>query len=99
VLVDLQNEALEALRVNEAWVPDDSFTDRFGGGFGLLAEGDPDVDAAARAREFAADLQDAVATAIEHARETGHGSRAVASSASKVFRTWRSDEAERRVRT
>lgn len=96
-LVDLQNEALESLRVDESWLPDDAFTDRFSDGFELLAEAVPDVDAPSRAREFAADLQDAVTTAIEHAREAGQGTRAVASSASKVFRTWRSDEAERRI--
>jgi DivIVA domain-containing protein len=96
-LVDLQNETLECLRTDSAWVPDEGFTDRFSEPFAsLTAEitGEPD-DAAGRA--FAADLFDALSSTIEQTRARGGGEREVASATSKVFRTWRSDEAERRV--
>jgi hypothetical protein len=46
---------------------------------------------------FGADLYDAVSSAIDRVRDAGGGEREVAAAASKVFRTWRSDEAERRV--
>ena len=96
-LVDLQNETLEALRTDETWMPDEGFTDRFEEPFADLGES-VDADAAADAgRAFASDLHDAVTSAIEAERAQGAGSRAVASTASKVFRTWRSDEAERRL--
>jgi DivIVA domain-containing protein len=96
-LVELQNETLEALRTNEDWTPDDDFTDRFVDAFtsitGSIGGGDANEAAAA----FASDLQDSVMSALEDARSSGKGSRAVAAAASKVFRTWRSDEAERRL--
>jgi len=38
-----------------------------------------------------------VSSAIDRVRDAGGGEREVAAAASKVFRTWRSDEAERRV--
>ncbi len=96
-LVDLQNETLEALRTDEAWVPPDDFMNRFDGPFATLPTstgGDGSADAAA----FASDLHDSVLSAIEDTRGSGKGTRAVAAAASKVFRTWRSDEAERRLR-
>lgn len=96
-LVELQNETLEHLRTDEAWMPDEAFTDRFGAAFGELTEAltgtRTDDDGAA----FGADLFDAVSTAIERARADGAGEREVAAAASKIFRMWRSDEAERRV--
>lgn len=48
---------------------------------------------------FLEDLLDAVNAAIERAVSSGAGGRQVASAASKVFRAWRSDEAERRLRS
>lgn len=93
LLVELQNETLEALRGDDTWVPPDGFADRFGAPFVELRQ---DTGQAA-ASAFASDLEDSVTSAIEHARAAGKGSRAVASQASKVFRLWRSDEAERRV--
>lgn len=97
-LVELQNETLEALRTDEEWTPPDDFTDRFeksfvavGSAVGGASDGSNEADA------FASDLQDSVLSAIEDARNSGKGSRAVAAAASKVFRTWRSDEAERRL--
>lgn len=96
-LVDLQNETLDHLRTDADWVPDEEYTDRFGGPFDDLTEAlsgsaQPDVAAA-----FATDLYDAVSSAVERARDGGGGEREIAAAASKVFRTWRSDEAERRV--
>lgn len=96
-LVDLQNEALEHLRTDSAWTPSADFTDRFDEPFAELATGLGSGVPSAEGAAFASDLLDAVTGAIERARESGGGEREVAASASKVFRTWRSDEAERRV--
>jgi DivIVA domain-containing protein len=97
-LVDLQNDALEHLRVDTAWVPDEAFTDCFSETFGELASSiaNSDDDGGA-ASVFATDLYDAVSNAVVTTREAGSGDRAIAAATSKVFRTWRSDEAERRV--
>ena len=96
-LVELQNETLESLRNDDTWVPPTGFTDRFGESFGALAGKKGKATARAAADAFASDLEDAVTSAIEAARASGEGSRAVASDASKIFRMWRTDEAERRV--
>jgi len=97
-LVDLQNDALEHLRVDTAWEPDEAFTDCFSEPFVELASSiaDSDDDGGAAA-VFATDLYDAVSNAVVTTREAGSGDRAIAAATSKVFRTWRSDEAERRV--
>ena len=97
-LVDLQNETLEALRTDDEWVPEESLTDRFDEPFAAFGESVGADSAAESGSAFASDLHDAVTSAIEDERGRGSGSRAVASAASKVFRTWRSDEAERRLR-
>ena len=98
LLVDLQNDALEHLRTDKRWVPDAAFTDRFGEPFEELAAAiDADGDDGGAAAAFAASLFDAVLQAVVAAREAGSGDRAIAAATSKVFRTWRSDEAERRV--
>jgi len=97
-LVELQNDTLEHLREEEGWLPSEQFTDRFTGAFSDLAvavSGDAHDGGAGSA--FGADLYDAVTTAIETVRAAGAGERAVAAAASKIFRTWRSDESERRV--
>jgi DivIVA domain-containing protein len=97
-LVDLQNDALEHLRVDTAWVPEEAFTDCFSEPFGELASSIADSDDDGGAAEvFATDLYDAVSSAVVATREAGSGDRAIAAATSKVFRTWRSDEAERRV--
>jgi hypothetical protein len=96
-LVDLQNETLEALRTDETWIPEEGFTDRFGESFEAYGASLGVDTAADSGSAFASDLQDAVTSAIDDERGLGSGSRAVASAASKVFRTWRSDEAERRL--
>jgi cell division septum initiation protein DivIVA len=49
-------------------------------------------------KDFANDLVAAIDTAIEGAVASGAGARQVASAASKVFRAWRTDEAERKLR-
>ena len=96
-LVELQNETLEGLRTDDGWVPPSGFTDRFGEAFGALIDTKGEGSAKATADAFASDLEDAVTSAIENARASGKGSRAVASDASKIFRKWRTDEAERRL--
>lgn len=98
-LVELQNEALENLRTDETWVPPSGFTGRFREAFGALAEATGGDSATTSADAFASDLEDAVASAIQDARAAGKGSRAVASAASKIFRMWRTDEAERRLQS
>jgi hypothetical protein len=96
-LVELQNETLEHLRTDGAWMPSEDFTDRFHEPFADLAATLTGVDDAAAGSAFGTDLFDAVTSAIERARSSGAGEREVAAAASKVFRMWRSDEAERRV--
>ncbi len=98
-LVDLQNETLEALRTDFSWVPSAGFTDRFAEPFAEVADEAGSKSGKADASAFASDLEDAVTSAIEEARTAGKGDRAVASQASKVFRLWRTDEAERRLRS
>jgi hypothetical protein len=98
LLVDLQNDTLEHLRTDNNWIPQEDYTDRFGDAFAKLASaitGDRDDSGAASV--FATDLYDSVSTAVVSSRAAGSGDRAVAAATSKVFRTWRSDEAERRV--
>jgi hypothetical protein len=55
----------------------------------------PATPASKADREFATDLAVAVSGALEKA---GTGPRERQSAASRVFRVWRSDEAERRIR-
>ena len=95
--MELQNETLEHLRTDDAWMPDEAFTDRFRPTFAALTEGITGTADDAEGAAFGTDLFDAVSSAIERSRSTGAGDRAVAAAASKVFRMWRSDEAERRV--
>ncbi len=47
--------------------------------------------------EFAGALLEAARSAMARSRESGAGQRETASSLSRVFRSWRTDEAERRV--
>lgn len=96
-LVELQNATLEHLRTDDAWSPDESFTDHFSEVFGDLAVAVGGEPSGAAGDAFAADLYDAVSSAIDRVRDAGGGEREVAAAASKVFRSWRSDEAERRV--
>ncbi|MCZ7533885.1 MAG: DivIVA domain-containing protein [Acidimicrobiia bacterium] len=99
VLVELQNETLEALRTDTSWVPSGGFAGRFDEAFVEVADAAGSRSGKTDASAFASDLEDAVTTAIEEARTAGKGERAVAAQASKVFRLWRTDEAERRLRS
>ena len=55
------------------------------------APGDPSI-------EFAAALVDAARASVARSRETGAGHREAGAALSRVFRSWRTDDAERRVR-
>ena len=119
-IVDLQNRALEELRVSgEEWQPDAAmFTAGLGddikrlgqeslvAGYAGAAElagsaetpqpsGPPLADATGG---FASELTSAVVGALDATKAAGGGPRQMSSSASKVFRAWRTDEAERRLR-
>ncbi len=97
-LVELQNDALEHLRTDVGWVPKKAFTNKFKMPFADLAKRiTDDKEDGGAAKDFGADLYDAVTGALAKARESGAGDRQVASSVSRVFRMWRADEAERRV--
>lgn len=97
-LVELQNDALEHLRTDVGWVPKRAFTNKFKAPFAELAKKiTHDKEDGGAAKEFGADLFDAVTGALAKARQSGAGDRQVASSVSRVFRMWRADEAERRV--
>ena len=59
-----------------------------------LSPDDVDVPTA----PFAADLAAAVAAALDRSRSAGETSRKVSAAASKVYRSWRTDSAEHRLR-
>ncbi len=118
-IVDLQNRALEELRLDSAWRPDSAF---FVAAFvddlvslaresvvaGYAAAADltggaetphPEIDDVGDAApEFSAALAEAVTHSLETATSSDAGDRERASGVSKVFRAWRTDEAERRLR-
>ena len=48
--------------------------------------------------EFVAGLTDSVATAVQQTRASGGASRQITAAVGRVFRAWRTDEAERRLR-
>ena len=66
---------------------------------GVAASQPSDPVSSTDGKKFLDDLLDAVNAAIERAVSSGAEGRQVASAASKVFRAWRSDEAERRLRS
>jgi DivIVA domain-containing protein len=113
-MTEVQNVALDSLRTEEDWKPDERaiaesihaelvavWSESYAAGHAAAEQmaGDrlkrPATPASAADREFASDLADAVRTALEKA---GEGPRERQSAASRVFRVWRSDEAERRIR-
>lgn len=113
-MTEVQNVALDSLRTDDVWKPDEGaiadsihaelvavWSESFAAGHTVAEKmsGDklkrPTTPASKADREFAADLADAVRTALERA---GEGQRERQSAASRVFRVWRSDEAERRIR-
>ncbi|MEA2024708.1 MAG: hypothetical protein U9N79_10540 [Actinomycetota bacterium] len=57
-----------------------------------------DVDPGDPSAEFTAALVEATQSSVTRSRGAGAGHRETASSLSRVFRSWRTDEAERRVR-
>ena len=113
-MTEVQNVALDSLRTAEEWAPNPKeiagavhaelvavWTESFGAGHAVAEQmaGEklrrPKTPAAKGEKEFAEDLADAVSEALGSA---GEGPRERQAAASRVFRVWRSDEAERRVR-
>lgn len=113
-MTEVQNVALDSLRTDDLWKPDEGaiaesihaelvgvWSESFAAGHTVAEQmsGDklkrPTTPASKADRDFAADLAEAVRTALERA---GEGQRERQSAASRVFRVWRSDEAERRIR-
>ncbi len=113
-MTEVQNVALDSLRTDDLWKPDEGaiaesihaelvavWSESFAAGHTVAEQmsGDklkrPTTPASKADRDFAADLAEAVRTALDRA---GEGQRERQSAASRVFRVWRSDEAERRIR-
>lgn len=113
-MTEVQNVALDSLRTDEEWTPDEAsiaesvhselvgvWTESFAAGHAVAEEMEgerleqPATPEFGADKEFAADLAKAVAGALDRA---GDGPRERQSAASRVFRVWRSDEAERRIR-
>ncbi len=113
-MTDFQNVALDSLRTEEDWEPDREtiakavhaellavWSESFAAGHAIAEEMEgeklkrPSTPASTADEDFATDLAGAVADALDRA---GEGPRERQSAASRVFRVWRSDEAERRIR-
>lgn len=113
-IAELQNIALDSLRTDEDWRPDaDAVADAlqaeligvwaesFAAGHGVAEEMTgsklkrPTTPQSSAPTDFASALSEAVAVALA---ETGEGQRERQSAASRVYRVWRTDEAERRIR-
>lgn len=113
-LTELQNIALDGLRTEEQWAPDEEvigealqaeliavWAESFAAGHSVAEEmtdskikrpPTPQADSVAM---FASALARSVQDALEAADD---GQRAQQAAASRVFRVWRTDEAERRIR-
>ncbi len=113
-MTELQNVALDGLRTDEEWRPDSAgvddalhgelvglWTESFAAGHAVAEvmtgskikrPATPDSDATS---DFSKALVDAVNAALE---SSSGGQRERQAAASKVFRVWRTDEAERRIR-
>ena len=113
-ITELQNIALDNLRTDESWRPETAaikealqadliglWAESFAAGHSVaeLMTGSkikrPKTPASDATSEFSADLGSAVAAALD---KSGKGQRERQSAASKMFRVWRTDEAERRIR-
>ncbi|HEX6302433.1 MAG TPA: DivIVA domain-containing protein [Acidimicrobiia bacterium] len=113
-ITEIQNVALDNLRTTEDWEPNEVditeslhaelvavWAESFAAGYAVAEEmaGEklkrPPTPSSHADREFASDLSSAVTAAL---KGTGDGPRERQSAASRVFRVWRSDEAERRIR-
>ena len=113
-MTDVQNVALDSLRTDDGWEPDENaiseavhaelvavWSESFAVGHSVAEdmEGEklkrPKTPRSDADQDFASDLAGAVSEALVRA---GEGTRERQSAASRVFRVWRSDEAERRIR-
>jgi DivIVA domain-containing protein len=113
-MTEVQNVALDSLRTEDEWRPDESaiaesvhgelvavWAESFAAGHAVAEQmtGDklrrPSTPSSNADAQFASDFASAVSGALETA---GDGPRERQSAASRVFRVWRSDEAERRIR-
>jgi DivIVA domain-containing protein len=113
-MTDVQNVALDSLRTDDGWEPDERaiseavhaelvavWSESFAVGHSVAEEMEgeklkrPKTPRSDADRDFASDLAGAVSEALGR---VGDGSRERQSAASRVFRVWRSDEAERRIR-
>lgn len=113
-LTELQNIALDGLRTDEGWKPSEPliaetlqaeliavWAESFAAGHTVAEEMTdskikrPPTPPADSVGEFSKALSDAVVSALD---EAGEGQRERQAAASRVFRVWRSDEAERRIR-
>jgi hypothetical protein len=113
-VTDAQNVALDNLRTDESWQPESSdlaemlqadlkglWAESYSAGHSAAEEMTGsrlkrgDTPSSKAADEFGEDLAGAVSNALIDA---GEGLRARQTAASRVFRGWRTDEAERRVR-
>jgi hypothetical protein len=112
-MTELQNVALDSLRTDDAWRPDkDSiaesvhaelvavWSESFAAGHTVTEQMTgsklkrPSTPASTADQDFAGDLAAAIAAALD---STSDGTRQRQSAASRVFRVWRIDEAERRI--
>lgn len=113
-ITEVQNVALDSLRTDDDWAPDENtiaealhaelvavWSESFAVGHAAAEEMEgeklkrPKTPPSKAEDEFASDLVAAVVSALG---EAGDGPRERQSAASRVFRVWRSDEAERRIR-
>lgn len=113
-MTEVQNVALDGLRTDEEWAPDEAaiaesvhaelvavWTESFAAGHAVAEEMEgerlkrPKTPASHADDTFATDFATALSRALENA---GNGPRERQAAASRVFRVWRSDEAERRIR-
>lgn len=114
-VTEIQNVALDSLRTDEGWEPDESaiaeavhaelvavWSESFAAGHAAAEQMSgakvkrPPTPSSGADTQFASALSGAVSAALDKA---GEGPRERQSAASRVFRVWRSDEAERRIRT
>lgn len=113
-MTEVQNVVLDNLRTEGEWTPDETaiaesvhaelvavWSESFAAGHAVAEEMSgtrlkrPGTPTSKADRAFARDLVNAVAGALDAA---GEGPRERQSAASRVFRVWRTDEAERRIR-
>ena len=113
-LAELQNIALDSLRTDESWRPDEGrigevlqaeiigvWAESYAAGHVVAEEmvgtklKRPPTPSSDATKGFAAALATAITNALDQA---GDGQRERQSAASRVYRVWRTDEAERRIR-